>query len=597
MLIRYMLHDIAFKEKPKMVNAKKFKTVTTTIDDLIAAIEDGKSIRPGIIEDNGSSSQEWIEQQLIFIDVDDRTIKQSLDVCNQLNIKPMLMYKSFGYSEDKQKHRLVFRLDKPITDPMVIWKLNNKLIEAFKADSRCSNHSRIYYGTNHKAFNIDKEATIDLNVIAKIREVNRVAQTPHGFIKPSNSKASDINSCIKDPQLKNLIFIPKGISCGSFKTIYENLKGQTYGSYGDIARAFKRLDLAIFLGGHNIKCILPEHENDSKPSASIYQSKTGYYYYKCHACDNEPLDLYGLIATFYGFTGPNNYVFYKCTNVLIDAFDLKLSNDEWKKEQDRIIKANKIILKAFSAKTINHDYLKKYPKATKEFSKRISLLRSLTDEALIALEICPTKNRKGELLFNTSLRYIANDIGKDFSNVGKWIKFLCYLGFIKKIDHNTIKNTKMGQSVIQYSKQNKFSKVPQIYTIPEWTEDVFKKAEENYILFKQNGGTIKGATARQFNALGAKEVVIQENKETDQIKAIREAIIEYIRSHKQYCLLKELKSYGKKQGYSEKLIASFISEISKLEGIQYFRYTTKKIKKIYDLPESIHHSNAIFIIT
>jgi hypothetical protein len=599
-----MLHDKAFNQKPTTINAKSFSAVETSIDELISNIESGKTIRPGILKDNKSSDKDWMYQELVFIDVDDYNIEDSLNTCCELQIEPLFVYKSFNYTDTRQKHRLVFRLDTPLVDPLKAYEFIKAMTKAFKGDIKCCNLSRLFYGTNTKAFCINKESVINLDkVLDKLKDLG-YAQTPLGFNEKSDAnnekETNDLSdtSCIRDPQLKNLLYIliPKGISCGSFSHINSIMNNRVFESYGEIAKAFKQLDLSLFVGGKSIKCILPGHEDDQNPSASIYKSDSGYYYYKCHACNNDPLDLYGLIALHHGFTGPNNYVFYKCTNVLIDTFKLRLSNTTWKKEQDRIIKANKIILKAFSSRSGKNDYLTKYPKASKEFLKRVPLLRSLTDEALIALEVCPTRSKKGELLFNTSLRYIANDIGKDFSSVGKWIKLLTFLGFIKKIDHNSIKNTKMGQLVVQYSKEKNFSKVAQIYSIPEWTEDVFKQAEENYKIFKENGGTLKGATARQFKALGNKKVVIQTNKETEAIKAIRDDITSYIRSNKKYCLVKDLKLYGKKQGYSDKLISSFISEIGKLDDIKYFRYATKDVKNKYELPDAIHHSNAIFVI-
>ena len=603
-MIKYMLHDKAFNQKPTKVNAKDFTAVTTSVEELIAFIEAGKTIRPGILKDNNSSDKDWISQELVFIDVDDYKIEDSLNTCSDLQIEPLFIYKSFNYSDDKQKHRLVFRLDSPLTDLHKATYFIKLLITAFKGDNRCSNPSRVFYGTNSKVFCINKDAVINIDLVLNKLIALGYAQTPLGF--SDNNSLDDVKSTndlsvtprLKDPQLKNLLYIliPKGISCGAFSHVNNIMNNRVFESYGEIAKAFKQLDLSLLLGGKSIRCILPHHQNDNNPSASIYKSDSGYYYYKCHACDNDPLDIYGLIALNHGFTGPNNYVFYKCTNILIDTFNLKLSNTTWKKEQDRIIKANKIILKAFSSRSGKNDYLTKYPRASKEFIKRIHLLRCLTDEALIALEVCPTKSKKGELLFNTSLRYIANDIGKDFSSVGKWIKLLTYLGFIKKIDHNSIKNTKMGQLVVQYSKENNFSKVAQIYSIPEWTEEVFKQAEENYKIFKENGGTLKGATARQFKALGNKKVVIQTNKETDTLKSIRDDIIGYIKSQDKYCLVKDLKRYGKRKGYSDKLIASFISEIGNLKGVKYFRYAKKEVKKKYSLPETIHHSYAIFVI-
>lgn len=605
-MVKYMLHDICRSKKPMYNAAKKYITKEATIKELIADIESGKSIRPGITLDNKSTDKDWIEQELVFVDVDDYPISHSMNICSILDIQPIFTYKSFGYSDQQQKHRLVFKLDTLITDADCMLLLNNKMIKVFGADTRCNGLSRCYYGTKYGVENVNEKATINVSIIDKINkllntkqdaeniEATRVAQTPHGFLKPTKDAVKQRE---KDPQLKNLIYIPKGISCGSQSTF--SLKKITpersvFNDYSDIAKYFKQIDLTKALGGSNIKCILPDHENDKNPSASIYQSENGYYYYKCHACDNDPLDIYGLISIFYDIKGPNNYVFYKCTNILIDEFNLSFTNSKWKAEQDRIIKANKIILRPITTKTKELVYSEKYPRATKEFIKRHRILEVLTEEALIALEVCPTK-KGNKLLFNTSLRYIADKTGYDFSSVGKWIKFLCYLGFIEKIDHNKIKDTKMGKLITQYAKANNLNRVPQVYSIPEWTEKVFKIAEERYDTFKKHGGTLKGATARQFEALNCKTTVTQKNKETSKIKAIRDEIRKYIYSKERYCLVKDLKSFGKEKGYSDKLISSFITEISKEKDLIYFRRASKAVKEKYKITDDIHHTNSIII--
>lgn len=554
----------------------------------------------------------FVSTSLISLDIDNSinktkltkeqgymSIEDFLAKCKAINIEPSIIYTTYNHADNHHRYRVIFQLNEVITDFNLVDTLYNALHTYFGTccDSSVKAYSINYPGTNvvylkkstivaqtPHGLLVNINNSINSNVVIPIDE----AQTPHGF----NILNDATNIRLKGPQLKNLLLlIPKGISCGPFSRDFSQIK---FESYSEISEYFKSLDLAKILGSSSLNCIFEDHE-DTKKSASIYKTKKGHYYYKCHACDNKPMNLYDLLALSHNIAGPNAYVFYKCTNLLIDTFNLQISSDKWKQEQDRIIKANKIILKNL-VNNSKDDYFKKYPRATKELVKRRDILRVLTDEALIALELCPTKNKDKELVFNTSLRYIAKDVGKDHSLIGRWIKMLCYLGFIKKVDNKTIKNTKMAKQILAYSKQFGYGKTPQLYAIPEWTEDIFRQAEENYKIFKDSGATIKGATARQFEALGNNRVVVQKNKETEKIKAIRAELYAYI-TQDTYCLLKDLKNYAKTKKYSADLVSSFITEFTQKPNIEFYKYTTKKIKNKYKLPNTIHHMCSIFIIT
>lgn len=140
--------------------------VTTTPEELINYIKAGYTFTPAEI---GGSPEEiqtkdghgnklhklidfWKSQQIIVADIDNErpdktTIKHpitpaaALETCAAFGIDPFCIYKTFNYSEQKQKFRVVIILDKPLTDAAQAYDLigrfgnifNLKIAELYKA--------------------------------------------------------------------------------------------------------------------------------------------------------------------------------------------------------------------------------------------------------------------------------------------------------------------------------------------------------------------------------------------------------------------------------------------------------------------------------
>lgn len=111
--------------------------ITTTPEELINKITAGYTFTPaeigGSLEEiqadkrAGKMLHYWKSQQIIVADIDNEkpdktainhqlTPARALDACKAAGIDPYCIYKTFSYSEQKQKFRVLIILDKPLTD-------------------------------------------------------------------------------------------------------------------------------------------------------------------------------------------------------------------------------------------------------------------------------------------------------------------------------------------------------------------------------------------------------------------------------------------------------------------------------------------------
>lgn len=609
-MIKYMLHDKAYKSKPKKVDAKKFKIVATTIDDLIKSIEAGKSIRPGVIKNNGSTDKDWIQQELIFVDVDDYSIEESIKICNKLNIKPLLMYKTFGYTEAKQKHRLVFRLATPITDADTMWELSNRFIDAFKADSRCCNHSRIYYGTNTKAFNINKDATIDLNTIAKIKEVTRGAQTPHGFIfdkiEAKKHAQSEQCQCLQrsDKTLQQLI---RSINilcincCTKQKNGYNPVTPIDWSlfdttnfvkfndtliatSYSELKDSIKRIPLDKLLGmplNTSFSCLA---HKDKNPSANIFIDENGFYRYKCFSC-GLTFDVFDLIIAAYDIKGTKANQLHEAMSLAVEHLGIVLMNTRWHKAQQQMIKDNRALL--VKLQTMKE----KYPITFKKMQLNQSLLNVLLNVAEYTLDRIPLADVDNHnILFSASYRYLGNQIDRRHETVMKRLDDLMLMGLIHKLSDKELGeyNPKLLRKSKELSSKYDNYKTIQYYTLDTWTESVLINAEDVLSQYKKLGGVKKGASKRQFEAFGVNTRTKAYNDDSEAIRAQKQVMMEWTKRtiKRKKCIIKnDYLKYAKKNKISEEIAASFIIEMCKEFNLHRFIVKKVDIKK-YNLPKN-----------
>ena len=161
--------------KPRTQNQNNIKEIN--IKELMDLISKGHTISPGILKD-GCKSENWKEQQLFMVDIDNNnsnediiTSKQALKICEDNNLMPAFYYYTFTDTKEKPKFRLCFVLDKIITDNnerLLIMKTLNELF--VQSDKSTKNSDRIFFGTNKKCILINEKNVITLENIIKVNE-------------------------------------------------------------------------------------------------------------------------------------------------------------------------------------------------------------------------------------------------------------------------------------------------------------------------------------------------------------------------------------------------------------------------------------------
>lgn len=181
--IKIMVDKIPFKVKPdpdkgdvgviqnRLKNSNTIEEVT--VNQLFDYISKGYTIRPGILID-GASEENFKQQELIFIDVDNKVkensipLDKALSILKENDLKVLGYYYTFSHTNDIPRFRILLLLDKPVIE---INKMNlilgiiNDLIP--NADTSCAKGSKLFYGTNGK----EKVTIIDPNATVTFGEV------------------------------------------------------------------------------------------------------------------------------------------------------------------------------------------------------------------------------------------------------------------------------------------------------------------------------------------------------------------------------------------------------------------------------------------
>ena len=98
----------------------------------------------------------WTSQDLLVLDFDDGIDEKTILIrCKELNIKPFWLYDSFSSTSRHKKFRLLFRIDKTITDFRIAKLLINALMAIFpECDKQCSDMARLFWGTKKEKYDL-----------------------------------------------------------------------------------------------------------------------------------------------------------------------------------------------------------------------------------------------------------------------------------------------------------------------------------------------------------------------------------------------------------------------------------------------------------
>ena len=96
----------------------------------------------------GAKNDNFAAAFMLVLDFDDgMTIKEFLDKTKEIGLEPTAIYKSFSFTEELQKFRAIWKLNKPLENARIKTVLQLLLMELFpKCDKSCKDLSRLYFG-------------------------------------------------------------------------------------------------------------------------------------------------------------------------------------------------------------------------------------------------------------------------------------------------------------------------------------------------------------------------------------------------------------------------------------------------------------------
>ena len=215
---KFKLHidSVEYKDKEianKDANIIKYRLqrdsppIEVTITELAEAIQSGKTVSPAVMK--GTKADDFVEQQVFMVDIDNKktdipilTVEDALSICEKYHLPLAFYYFSFSHKEKMPKYRLVFVMDKVITEHILRDTITRKLIDLFEqADTSCTNADRLFFGTNKKAVICDLEARINVDTVFKISPKSAIVKKA----KSSREDKETAKSTREDKEIEKLI--------------------------------------------------------------------------------------------------------------------------------------------------------------------------------------------------------------------------------------------------------------------------------------------------------------------------------------------------------------------------------------------------------
>lgn len=135
-------------EIPKI--SRNLSPCRLTYDFLAKRVEKcGCTFTPAVF--NGSRKTEnFSEQQLFAIDIDDKvSFKEVKQRADRYRLPVLFTYRTFSYTEEHEKFRVVFAMDRIITDAFTAQVITKMLMCIFhEFNSHCSDLARMFFGSN-----------------------------------------------------------------------------------------------------------------------------------------------------------------------------------------------------------------------------------------------------------------------------------------------------------------------------------------------------------------------------------------------------------------------------------------------------------------
>jgi hypothetical protein len=529
--MKLMLDPVEYSSKPSKdevkneINGRIIRhQVDLTIQQLAKEIVKGKTFIPALIDKKVKgkvkrSIKSWSSQEIVCLDFDNEKtdpVTKEKYRCVEMTVEQALaefkdcaafIYKTFNYTNDHPKFRVVFVLDGVLQDYNTFTLLIESMLAKYPmADKSCKDGSRLFFGgIEYIDINYNNKLCIsnwigenwksragDLSTLDTLLSKDiKGSKNPHDDEKVSNINA--FSNLIDEYVNRELVEQDKYIDFHHLNDAYDYLYKQ------DIVEFL--IENKILKNGSNpFKCVFHE---DQSPSASIFNdTKTGNYMYKCHSSNC-------------GFTGNLIRVVERLMKLkrveafkyLCGYYNVRLIETEWQKQQKEILDHNIYYLTSDTFKDEHPDLYKRIKRylpmlvmlnlLAKQYIGT-NTLREIEKNIFTASKTYISQMAKefGNLIANTyegQLEFLK--INSDVKEIGKRVDLFAFLGVLEKIHINNIPKELYKIAVIEREKKLKVREdinFQNYYSIPEYGDQLMTDANQKAIEFKENNMSMVG---------------------------------------------------------------------------------------------------------
>ena len=659
-MIKVMIDTCSFKNKPSGPQAggvqnrlgeSKLKEVNSLLD-VKTAVENGKTLRCGVLKEGSKSSDDFIYGQLLLIDVDTyeyNGLEQTIQRCKDLELTPFIVYKSFSYElkdmkktigagknrrdnphykDTKYNHRVGFMLDNLVKDVDIFLSYINTLIYMFDGDTSCIDSGRLMFGTKHIATLFEETARISptkLEELQKQIKVKKSEEIQSETVPKASGEAT--KRAQSEPSKKcPLSLLYSNTRAKIRDTFYKRLKsvdltgigaridGQnfTFRNTKDFSDSMKLLDLSHLFNediSKSIRCIFHDDKNES----ARFTFNENAYYYRCfsNSCElsTNPLDIFNIISYLETGRVDEYAIAFK---TLMTITNSQINESQWYKAHSDIIKSGRAFIKTLITKQEEN-------KTTRRaFNKSVKQLYSvLLNEAEMTLDKAKDDSEERELAFSISHSFLAKltdapkilnkktgEIKEDTKLVRNGIHRLVMLGFIEILSDEEVNqeysdiSKRVYKLKDKYSENSKSYKTINTYRIKRIDTDMLNKSDKLLTEYKKKGIVMSSYSNASDNVGDIKFNVKTKVKLTASQKKgylpLKKYYYDKLRN-KKYVVKKEFKEKSKLLGISENISNTLFIVISnELQAVKVSKkyLEEKKIKTSKDLsPNSTLFSN------
>lgn len=181
-----------------------------TLQQFAENVLGGHSFNAAVLQ-GGAKAENWKSQQLFCLDIDNEdksakgkhdkrisptplNVEQVLKRCSPWNIKPALIYETFSSSDEWLKFRVVFISERIITDGQQAENIRRAIMQVFpECDAACKNADRLFFGGKNILL-IDDTAVLNENNISELESLEKQCNSSPHTVKERDTKLGELKN-------------------------------------------------------------------------------------------------------------------------------------------------------------------------------------------------------------------------------------------------------------------------------------------------------------------------------------------------------------------------------------------------------------------